>query len=143
MWRNRAKRLFARQFLCPGLLGLILSGSYAHSQQATRNNKKIQTAPSPLAAAKSQFDQGDLDAADRTLLELLSSQPADIPALPLLGLVRARQERFPEAEALFRRILQSEPNSLVAQRNLALSLIAQGKLNDASSLYDAAIQANP
>jgi tetratricopeptide (TPR) repeat protein len=68
-----------------------------------------------------------LDGAEKTLWTVLSSDPNQPEALTLLGIVRGRQKRYAEAEALFRRVLQLEPTSLLAHRNLASTLIAQNK----------------
>ena len=61
----------------------------------------------------------------------------------MLGVVRGRQQRYGEAEALFRRVLQLNPTSIVASRNLAGALLAQEKADDAIRQYNQAIQLNP
>jgi superkiller protein 3 len=61
----------------------------------------------------------------------------------MLGIVRGRQQRYPEAEALFRRVLQLDPKSVVASRNLAGALLAQDKPDDAIKQYNQAIQLSP
>jgi tetratricopeptide (TPR) repeat protein len=96
------------------------------------------SARSPLAAAKQQLAHGDLVGAAQTLWSRLSSDPNDEQALTLLGIVRSRQERYPEAEALFRRVLQINPRSLDGYRNLAGALIAQEKVNEAIATYQQA-----
>src|SRR6202011_4374786 len=74
-----------------------------------------------------EISRGQLDAAEKTLWTVLSSDPNQPQALTLLGIVRGRQKRCAEAEALFRRVLQLEPASLLAHRNLASALIAENK----------------
>src|SRR5258708_39718658 len=97
----------------------------------------------PLSTAKAQLDHGNLDSVESTLWSVLSSDPNNEQALTLLGVVRGRQQRYAEAEALFRRVLQLNPKSIVASRNLAGTLLAQDKPEDAIRQYNQAIQLNP
>jgi len=97
----------------------------------------------PLSTAKAQLDRGDLDSVESTLWSVLGSDPNNEQALIMLGVVRGRQQRYAEAEALFRRVLQVNPKSIVASRNLAGALLAQDKPEDAIRQYNQAIQLNP
>jgi superkiller protein 3 len=96
-----------------------------------------------LAEAKAQLSKDDLAGAEKTLWSLLSSEPNNEEALTLLGIIRGRQERFAESEALFRRALQIDPKSLVAVRNLANALLAQDKTNEAIAQYKQAEKLAP
>src|SRR2546427_7265441 len=98
---------------------------------------------SPLSTAKAQLARGDLDSVESTLWSILASEPANEQALLMLGVVRGRQQRYAEAEALFRRVLQLNPKSIVASRNLAGALLAQDKPDDAIRQYNQAIQLSP
>jgi tetratricopeptide (TPR) repeat protein len=98
---------------------------------------------SPLAAAKVQLDRGEIDSAESTLWSILASEPANEKALTMLGIVRGRQKRYAEAEALCRRVLQLNPKSIVASRNLAGALLAQDRPDDAIRQYNQAIQLSP
>ena len=98
---------------------------------------------SPLSTAKAQLDHGNIDSAENTLWTILTSEPANEKALTMLGVIRGRQQRYAEAEALFRRVLQLNPKSIVASRNLAGALLAQDKPNDAIQQYNQAIQLRP
>jgi len=97
----------------------------------------------PLSTAKAQLDHGNLDSVENTLWSVLSSDPNNEQALTLLGVVRGRQQRYAEAEALFRRVLQINPKSIVASRNLAGALLSQDKPEDAIRQYKHAIQMSP
>jgi len=81
--------------------------------------------------AQSQFEHNDLAGAEKTLWSILSTDSANEDALTLLGMIRVRQQRYGESEALFRRILQIDPNSIVAGKNLIIALTAQDKIDDA------------
>jgi superkiller protein 3 len=110
------------------------------AQQPAAGSTQTKTA---VSAAKSQLAKNDLAAAEKTLWPVLSTDPNNAEALTLLGIIRGRQERFPEAEALFRRALQVDPKSLVAVRNLANALLAQDKADDAIEQYKQAEKLAP
>jgi tetratricopeptide (TPR) repeat protein len=130
MRRRRTKRLLAAAFIFFGV-SLALGQTAAHP------------ANSPLATAKAQLDHDDLEASEKSIWTVLSSAPDDPEALTLLGIVRGRQNRFAEAEALFRRALQLNPKAVVASRNLASALLAQDKPDDAIRQYDQTIRLSP
>jgi tetratricopeptide (TPR) repeat protein len=98
---------------------------------------------SPLSTAKAQLDHGDLESGEKTLWSILSSEPTNQEALTMLGVIRGRERRYAEAEALFRRVLQLNPKSIVASRNLAGALLAQDKPGDAIQQYNHSIQLSP
>jgi len=98
---------------------------------------------SPLSTAKAQLDHGDLESGEKTLWSILSSEPTNQEALTMLGVIRGRERRYAEAEALFRRVLQLNPKSIVASRNLAGALLAQDKPDDAIQQYNQTIQLSP
>ncbi len=112
---------------------LCFSGApYARTQEVNAQT------PSSLAAAKTHVAHGDLRGAERILWSVLSSEPENQEALTLLGIIRGRQQRYLESEALFRRLLQLNPKSVVACTNLANALAAQGKLDQAIEQYNQA-----
>ena len=124
------------------LLIFILAIGYtsvAYSQQKSAPPKSL----SPLAVADAQLKQNDLDSAEKILWSVLSTDPTNAEALTMLGVVRGRQQRFAEAEALFRRVLQLNPKSVVVVRNLAGSLLAQDKPEEALKTYKQAIELAP
>ena len=100
-------------------------------------------AVSSLSTAKAQLENGDLESGEKTLWSILSSEPNDEPALTMLGVVRARQQRYAEAEALFRRVLQLNPKSIVASKDLATALLAQDKPEEAIRQYEQTIRLVP
>lgn len=99
--------------------------------------------PSPVATARAQISRGELDNAEATLWTVLSSNQNDSEALTLLAIVRGRQQRYGEAEALLRKSLQIDPQSLVAHRNLASALIAQNRPDSAIPEYKEVIRLSP
>lgn len=87
--------------------------------------------------------RGDDSHAETTLWTVLSDTPNDSEALTLLGAIRGRQQRYPEAEALFTRALQINANSLEAHRGLAAAFIAENRSSEALGQYEAAIALAP
>lgn len=87
---------------------------------------------SPLAKARQLLAAGQVDAAEQELWQRLSTNHDDAEALLLLGAVRLRQQRYPEAEALARRAVAlaasgKAPLAAEAHAGVAAALEAQGK----------------
>jgi len=96
-----------------------------------------------VAAARAAILRGQPESAEATLWSVLSADPNQPEALTLLGIIRGRQKRYAEAEALLRRSLQLDPTSLVTRRNLASALIAQNKLDAAIEQYKEVLKLAP
>ncbi len=96
--------------------------SWAQNPAALKSPAK---ASSAIVTAQAQFNRGDLTTAESSVWSVLSSNPNDEQALALLGMIRGRQQRYPEAEVLFGRVLQLNPKSVVAHTQLASALAAQ------------------
>jgi tetratricopeptide (TPR) repeat protein len=122
---------------------VLLIGCAAVCSTSAWPQKKQTNSPSPVTAARAEISRGQLDVAEKTLWTVLSSDPNEPEALTLLGIVRGRQKRYTEAEALFRRVLQLTQNSLVAHRNLAEALIAQNKPDAALEEYKEVVKLAP
>jgi len=127
----------------PAILILLGScaaiGSWAQDPATQKSSGKA----SSTASAQAQFKRGDLAAAESSLWSVLSSNPNDEPALTLLGMIRGRQQRYAEAEALFGRVLQLNSKSVVARTQLANVLAAQNKEDEAIGQYQQAINLAP
>jgi tetratricopeptide (TPR) repeat protein len=99
--------------------------------------------PDSLAKARAQFARGELQNAEASLWTVLATDPNQEQALTLLATIRGRQQRYPEAEALFRRVLQINANSAPAHRGLGSTLIAEGQPDRAIEQYKAALDLAP
>src|SRR6266849_76781 len=137
MLPNRTER---RPLLLLALAVFSLCTSPSARAQKTVHRSK---SASPLSTAKAQLARGDLNSVESTLWSVLGADPTNEQALTMLGIVRGRQQRYAEAEALFRRVLQLNPKSIVASRNLAGALLAQAKPDDAVRQYKHAIELRP
>jgi tetratricopeptide (TPR) repeat protein len=96
-----------------------------------------------LSQARAQFARGELQAAETSLWNVLNANPDQEQALLLLATIRGRQQRYPEAEALFRRVLQIDANSALAHRGLGSALAAENQPDKAIEQYQAAIDLTP
>src|ERR1041385_1408574 len=134
MPRSQTERLIAIAILFASLQSTMLI--VAQKPPSPNNN-------SALSEAKRQIDKGNLDESEKTLWTVLSADPENQAALLMLGSVRMRQKRYPEAESLFRRILQLNQSSAIAVRSLAGALLAEGKQDEAIEQYKDAIQLLP
>src|SRR5262249_12287550 len=74
------------------------------------------------------------DAASALLSDARTSYPDDIAILGLLAQVRAAQGRHEEALALYRSILEKEPEHPEALYRAALSLRSSGRRDEAMDL---------
>jgi len=101
------------------------------------------TRESVLLTAKAQLARGDLEDAEASLWTVLTNNPNDDEALTLLGTIRGQKQRYAEADALFRRALQINPNSLPAHRGLASTLIAEDRMDEAIEQCKAAMELAP
>lgn len=118
------------------LLCVLIHGGFGGLRLAAAQASK--TASPGLAEAKMQLAHQDLAGAEKSLWTVLSADPNDQEALTLLGVIRGKQQRYPEAEALFRRILQINPKSAEGHRNLGKILAVQNKMPDAIAELKAA-----
>jgi tetratricopeptide (TPR) repeat protein len=137
--------LTERRLLLPLALVVVslCAAPFSQAQKSAAPPAAPAKSASPLSTAKAQLDHGDLESGEKTLWSILSSEPTNQEALTMLGIVRGRERRYAEAEALFRRVLQLNPKSIVASRNLAGALLAQDKPDDAIQQYNQTIQLSP
>src|SRR5260370_42147800 len=122
---------------------VLLVGSTALCSVSAWPQQGRSSSASPVAKAWAEISRGQLDGAEKTLWTVLSSDPNQPEALTLLGIIRGRQKRYAEAEALFRRVLQLEPASLLAHPNLASALIAQNNTDGAIEQYKEVVKRAP
>lgn len=101
------------------------------------------TAASPIAVAKSEISRGQLEDAETNLWNVLASDPNQPEALTLLGIIRERQKRYQEAEALLRRVLQLDATSKAAHRDLARILMVENKPDAALAEYERLVELAP
>jgi len=77
---------------------------------------------------------GDVAKASKMAEELAKTKPNDAWIQNLLGTVRMAQQRLPEAEAIFRAILEKQPEFSTAVFGLAQVLVAEKRPQDANAV---------
>ncbi len=70
-------------------------------------------------------------------------RPDDADVLNLLGLIYFKTNAFPEAEVIYRRLANENPNVFILHSNLGLILFKQGKLDESEHYLLRAIELRP
>ncbi len=97
--------------------------------------EKVITGREPDAViAMAALRLGDLTKASALAESLATSAPNDPLIQNLLGSVRLAQKRLPEAEKIFRGILDKNPDFMPAALNLAEVLVAEQRLDQAKGM---------
>ena len=96
-----------------------------------------------LKQIQNLVDSGKIDAAEKQLWRIVTREPENAPAIDLLGTIRMRQKRFPEAEALFKHVLAITPDSASAYRSLGQLYVLQERRDEAKIAYLNAHELDP
>jgi uncharacterized protein (AIM24 family) len=89
------------------------------------------------------FQEGRYAEARRELENAQRMRPDDADVLNLLGLVYFKTNAFPEAEVIYRRLAEENPNVFILHSNLGLILFKQGKLDESEHYLLRAIELRP
>jgi len=89
------------------------------------------------------FQEARYAEARRELENAQRMRPDDADVLNLLGLVYFKTNAFPEAEVIYRRLAQENPNVFILHSNLGLILFKQGKLDESEQFLLRAIELRP
>ncbi|MFN2442360.1 MAG: tetratricopeptide repeat protein [Thermoanaerobaculia bacterium] len=89
------------------------------------------------------FQDGRYGEARQQLESAQRLRPNDSDVLNLLGLVYFKTSAFPEAEVIYRRLVEENPNVFILHSNLGLILFKQEKLDDAERHLLRAIELRP
>ena len=81
--------------------------------------------------------------AEPLYVQALALQPANYPALHLMGLLRLQQDRLPEAIALMEKALKLQPNAPETLTNYAMALKASGRNAEALKTLDKDVTLRP
>ena len=133
----------ARMWWRRTLLGFLVVVTAVGSCAATFAAPQAATSSLRLKNIKHLVDRGQVDTAEKQLWEIVEHEPENAPAINLLGTIRIQQRRFPEAEALFKRVLTITPEFAAAYRNLAQVYVLQERRDDAKIAYLKAHQLEP
>jgi len=122
--------------LIAGWAALVFSATILATPQSA-------TSAGDLKQIESLVDSGKIDVAEKKLWEIVTREPENAPAINLLGTIRVQQKRFPEAEALFKRVLAITPDSASAYRSLGQLYVIQDRRNEAKTAYLNAHELDP
>jgi predicted Zn-dependent protease len=118
------------------LAGLMMLYGDAFGDLAEIEKVTIGSEPDAVTAM-TELRQGDLAKASALAESLSGSAPNDPLIQNLLGSVRLAQKRLPEAEAIFRSILDKNQDFTPAALNLVQVLVAEDRLDQAKErLHD-------
>jgi tetratricopeptide (TPR) repeat protein len=87
--------------------------------------------------------EGKLAMADKLYRRILERTPGDVGAMQLLGVMRAQQRRFAEAEPLLAKAAAADPANPDVQNNLANVLMELGRVGEASERFRSALALRP
>src|SRR5213080_957595 len=89
------------------------------------------------------FQEGRYAEARRELEQAQRLRRDDADVLNLLGLVYFKTNAFPEAEVIYRRLVNENPNVFILHSNLGLILFKQGKLDESQRFLLRSIELRP
>lgn len=96
-----------------------------------------------LNQSVAEFQAGNLTIAENLLKRLLSLDSKNVPALSILGLVKASQGQHSEAAGYFKKAVTLFPNDGSLRYNLASALLASGKESLALEHFVVAVRLMP
>ena len=96
-----------------------------------------------LNQAIQSFQSGDLDRAQTILNRLLLVQPKNLPALHILGLIKASLSKHTEAAELLKRAARINPQDPSLQYNLAKALFESGAATQSLPHHKKAVALSP
>src|SRR5436309_15224564 len=96
-----------------------------------------------LDNAIAALERGDLTTAEQTLRGELRSQPNDVAALDVLGVVLDKQKRYAEADGVYRHAISLPQPSPSLLNNYGNHLLATGKLSEARRVFLKVIALKP
>ena len=124
--------LFVNRGLCYLSKGDSLS-AYSDFYSAAEIDGSLWEAKRMIGALALEFDS--LEIADRNLTWAYRQDSADVNTLNKLGVVRTRQELWPEAMSLFKRASVLAPDFVTARLNVGATAFITGDFHLADSVY--------
>src|ERR1700681_2429577 len=95
------------------------------------------------AQALRQFQSGQFQEAETACRAIVARDPADAPALNLLGMLAHRAGRNDEAVDWLRRAVGLDPATADYHYNLGVALQVLGRLDEAITAYAHVLRAQP
>ena len=95
---------------------------------------------SMLGRAINEFQANQFDAAEKLLLNVLQLQKNNLPALHIMGLIKAAQEKHTDAASYFKKALAINPQEPSLNYNLARALSAYGRHLEALQFHEKSVK---
>jgi tetratricopeptide (TPR) repeat protein len=114
---------------------------FAFAQSSTPPAQRDQDAL--IKDAAQSMMAGKLDQAESDLETVLKTNPNEYRVLNMLGMVKAQQQRNPEAEAIFKRVIRQKPDFVSAHVNLGLLYLQTSRIDDAVPQFQEALRLAP
>ncbi len=118
------------------ILALLVGSAPASPVQRVQGDQR-------LAQIHKLVDRGEFDTAEKQIWDIVTQEPENAPALSVLGTIRMRQKRLPEAEALFKRTLAINGNLPEAHRSLGEIYSLTDRPAEAKAAYARAHELKP
>ena len=115
------------------------SGKAMQYEMATRSDGST----AAVELARTFIREGENRQAEALLREQLRGSPNDERLHMLLGGTCFLQEKYPEAEAEYRRVIELKPDNVDAWYNLGLALLKLGKPGDAREAFATTVRISP
>ena len=96
-----------------------------------------------LQQALQSFQSGNYERADSILVKIIKADSKNLPALHVLGLIKASQKKYQEAADLLSRAARLNPNEPSIQYNLAKSLADCGSFRESIPHHKKAVELMP
>ena len=96
-----------------------------------------------LQQALQAFESNNFDRADSILKKVLQADSKNLPALHILGLIKASQEKFKEAAELLTKAARISPNDASIQYNLAKAMADSGAIKESIPHHKKTVELNP
>src|SRR5215469_4173166 len=132
-----------RLVLC--VLLLIANCSSGHGQQdlaQSKNAARSEVAPT-LVQAQELIQQAQFQQARDLIQDALRSDPSNVEALNLLGIVETHEKNYSQAEEAFRQALRLDSGLRTAHNNLGNLYVAEQKFDLAEKEFNAVLKTAP
>jgi len=96
-----------------------------------------------LQQALQSFQSGNYERSDSILRKIIKADSKNLPALHVLGLIKASQKKYQEAADLLSKAARLNPNEASIQYNLAKSLADCGSLRESIPHHKKAVELMP
>ena len=110
------------------------------AQKKDLDPKVLANADSFIKKAAIFADRGDLQGAEKFLIQTLALDPSSIEAYKRLGLLYLTQGQFSKAESIYRKLVATITDDPIFFSNLGMALFSQQKMEEAKTYYKKAIE---